>query len=117
VPGFHPGANGGELQVVRWVVAAGLPKPVQQIWVVAAGERYCLDFGYPWWKIGWEWDGWEDHGLRRAFSYDRGRRNDLELSGWLMLQFTPDMGRRVVVDQVRMGIQQRSVGLPCVNGG
>jgi hypothetical protein len=114
-PGFHPGANRAELQVVRWVGEAGLPKPMQQIWVVAAGKRYCLDFGYPWWKIGWEWDGWQDHGLRRAFSYDRGRRNSLELAGWLLLQFTPDMSRRVLVDQVRQAIEQRSGRLSCVD--
>jgi len=112
--GFHPGANDAELRVVRWVVKAGLPKPVQQIWVVADGQRYCLDFGYPWWKIGFEWDGWEDHGLRGAFSYDRSRRNDLELAGWLMLQFTPDMGRGVVVDRVRKAIDQRSRRFSCV---
>ena len=115
VPGFHPGANDAELQVVRWVVEAGLPPPVQQVWVVTGGKRYCLDYAYPWWKIGWEWDGWEDHGLRRAFSYDRGRRNELELAGWFMLQFTPDMGRRVVVDQVRKAIEQRTDRLPCVD--
>jgi very-short-patch-repair endonuclease len=78
---------------VRWVREAGLPQPVQQVWIVAEGKRYCLDFAYPEWKIGWEWDPWETHGIRRAFSYDRGRRNDLELAGWLMLQFTPEMGR------------------------
>jgi predicted transcriptional regulator of viral defense system len=117
VPGFHPGANSAELRVVHWVVEAGLPKPVQQVWVVAGGNRYCLDFAYPWWKVGWEWDGWEDHGLRRAFSYDRGRRNDLELAGWLMLQFTPDMSRRLIVHQVRKAIEQRTGGLSCVNGG
>jgi len=114
VPGFHPGANNGERKVVRWIVEAGLPKPVQQVWVVADGQRYCLDFAYPWWKIGWEWDPWETHGIRGAFSYDRNRRNELELAGWLMLQFTPDMGRRVVVGQVREAIERRSGGLPCV---
>ena len=117
LPGYHPGANDGELQVVRWLAEAGLPKPVQQVWVVAGGSRYCLDFAYPWWKITWEWDGWEDHGLRRAFSYDRGRRNDLELAGWLTLQFTPEMGRKVVVEQVREAIERRSGGLLCANGG
>ncbi len=114
-PGFHPGANHAELRVVRWVVEAGLPKPVQQVWVVAQGNRYCLDFAYPWWKITWEWDGWEDHGLRRAFSYDRGRRNDLELAGWLTLQFTPEMGRKVVVEQVQAAIERRTRRFPCVD--
>ncbi len=114
-PEYHPGANDGERRVVQWITNAGLPRPVQQIWVVAEGNKYCLDFGYPWWKIGFEWDGWEDHGLRRAFSYDRNRRNDLELAGWLLLQFTPDMGRRVVVDAVRRAIEQRSERIPCVN--
>jgi len=114
VPGFHPGANAGELRVARWTVEAGLPKPVQQVWAVAEGKRYCLDFAYPELKIGWEWDPWETHGIRRAFSYDRSRRNDLELAGWLMLQFTPEMGRRVVVDRVRKAIEQRSFRLSCV---
>jgi hypothetical protein len=114
VPGFHPGANDGERRVARWVVEAGLPKPMQQVWVVAGGARYCLDFAYPWWKIGWEWDPWDTHGIRRAFSYDRGRRDDLELAGWLILQFTPDMARRVVIDRIRKAIALRSGRLPCV---
>ena len=113
--GFHPAANDGELRVVRWVVEAGLPKPVQQLWVVAEGKRYCLDYSYPAWKVGFEWDGWDNHGMRRAFDYDRGRRNDLELAGWLMLQFTSRMGRQVVVDRVRKAIEQRAGGLLCVN--
>jgi hypothetical protein len=113
-PSFHPGANTAELRVVNWVVEASLPRPVQQVWVVADGKRYCLDFAYPEWKIGWEWDGWEDHGLRRAFSYDRGRRNDLELAGWFILQFTPEMSRSVVVDRVRKAIELRAGRLSCV---
>jgi hypothetical protein len=109
VHGFHPGANDGELRVVQWVVEAGLPRPAQQVWVVAEGKRYCLDYAYPAWKVGFEWDGWDDHGMRQAFDYDRARRNDLELAGWLMLQFTSRMERNVVVDRVAKALAQRGV--------
>jgi hypothetical protein len=41
----------------------------------------------------------------------------LELAGWFMLQFTPEMGRKVVVDKVRQAIDLRSDRIPCVEGG
>jgi hypothetical protein len=105
--GFHPGANDGELRVLDWILSRGLLRPVQQLWVVANGSRYCLDFAWPAGKVGLEWDGWDDHGTRRAFDEDRVRRNDLELAGWLILQVTSRTPRPVVLDWVERALEQR----------
>jgi predicted transcriptional regulator of viral defense system len=105
--GFDPGGSDAELELVAWLVDAGLPRPVQELWVVANGNRYRLDLAYPQAKVGIERDGWDDHGTRRAFDYDRERRDELELAGWLILQVTSRMTRQTVVGRVRRALQQR----------
>jgi hypothetical protein len=116
--GFNPGGSDAELRVLRWIGQAGLPLPVQQLSVIANGRRYCLDFGYPNIKVGLEWDGWDDHGTRRAFDHDRGRRDELELAGWLILQFTSRMSRQTMVGRVRRALDQRQPQrLSCVTAG
>jgi hypothetical protein len=105
--GFDPGGSDREVELLRWFDEAGLPRPVQQLWVVAGGKRYCLDFGWPAAKMGLEYDGWDDHGQRLAFDYDRERRDELELAGWLILQVTSRHSRRKVVSWTRRGLEQR----------
>jgi very-short-patch-repair endonuclease len=41
-------------------------------------------------KIAVELDGFEFHGTREAFSYDRLRQNDLQAAGWTILRFSYD---------------------------
>lgn len=41
-------------------------------------------------KIAVELDGFEFHGTREAFSYDRLRQNDLQATGWTILRFSYD---------------------------
>lgn len=41
-------------------------------------------------KIAVELDGFEFHGSRQAFSYDRLRQNDLQAAGWTILRFSYD---------------------------
>jgi superfamily II DNA or RNA helicase/very-short-patch-repair endonuclease len=45
-------------------------------------------------KIAVELDGFEFHGSRQAFSYDRLRQNDLQAAGWAILRFSYDLVRR-----------------------
>ncbi|MGC2236549.1 MAG: DUF559 domain-containing protein [Pyrinomonadaceae bacterium] len=44
-------------------------------------------------KIAVELDGFEFHGSRQAFSYDRLRQNDLQAAGWTILRFSYDSVR------------------------
>ncbi len=44
-------------------------------------------------KIAVELDGFEFHGSRHAFSYDRLRQNDLQAAGWTILRFSYDSVR------------------------
>ena len=44
-------------------------------------------------KIAVELDGFEFHGSRQAFSYDRLRQNDLQAEGWTILRFSYDSVR------------------------
>ena len=48
-------------------------------------------------KIAVELDGFEFHGSRQAFSYDRLRQNDLQAAGWTILRFSYDSVRSETV--------------------
>lgn len=48
-------------------------------------------------KIAVELDGFEFHGSRQAFSYDRLRQNDLQGAGWKILRFSYDSIRNDVL--------------------
>jgi hypothetical protein len=97
----HPGGSDRELDVLRHLRSAGLPLPVQQHRITVAGRVRYLDYAYPGPRIYLEWDGFEDHGLRRAvFDDDRERDAELAVAGWLGLHFTSrtrptDLVRRV----------------------
>jgi hypothetical protein len=97
----------GELWVVRTLVKAGLRVPEQQIWVVANGNRYCIDVGYLPEKVGIDFDGWWAHGEHGAFVTDRDRISELELAGWLMLPVTHETTASVLVDRVQRALAQR----------
>lgn len=107
LPGFDPGDSPMELKLIRWIVEAGLPRPVQQHPVVASGRKYRLDLAYPDLRIGIEYDGWDSHRIRRAFDGDRARQNPLEILGWLILRYTSRSTRQDVVAEVRAAISAR----------
>ena len=86
---------------------AGIP-PVHHVVVTTAdGTDFELDWAYPSCGIGLELDGYGVH-LRSiaAFDDDRTRRNELEIAGWRILNFTSNHLRRParVVDQVRRAL-------------
>lgn len=106
-PGFDPGESDPELKLSRWIVGAGLPKPVHQHWVRVRGKRYRLDLAYPDLKIGIEYDSWDAHRMRTSFDADPERDAILEDAGWRMIHFTSKSTRPFVVEIVEGAIRQR----------
>lgn len=116
--GNHPGArrlrphldelladvdSTGEAVLGRILAAAGIPPELHVLVTTATGHTFELDWAYPEARLGLEMDGYGVH-LRSAaaFDDDRWRRNELEIAGWTILNFTSRQCRRPtrVVDQV-----------------
>ena len=89
-----------------------VPRPVSHYLVtVSSGSVYELDWCYPDQHLALELDGYGVH-LRSldAFEHDRFRRNELEIDGWTVLNFTRRQVQRRperVVDQVRRLLRGR----------
>ena len=85
----------------RLVVRHGLPPPVlHHLVTLASGIVYELDWSYPEHRLALELDRYGVHlRSRDAFEADRHRRNELEIAGWRVLNFTERMvrGRPVLV--------------------
>lgn len=77
-----------EMRVMRVIVGAGLPAPVQQHVVRVNGERFRLDFAYPDQMVGLEYQGFDPHRSRSAFDRDYRRDRLLRGVGWDMRYFT-----------------------------
>jgi very-short-patch-repair endonuclease len=88
VPGYDPGDSDLETRVLRVLVAAGLPAPVQQHRIRIGGRTIRIDLAYPDRRLAIELDGWENHGTRTAFDDDRARANLLVAHGWRLVRFT-----------------------------
>lgn len=88
LPGYDPGDSDLETRVLRALVAAGLPVPVQQYRVRLGRRTYRIDLAYVPERIAIEPDGWDSHRTRSAFDADRARANALVLDGWTLLRFT-----------------------------
>jgi hypothetical protein len=89
LPGYEPGESDLEMRVLRAIVAAGLPEPVQQHWVRLPNRRCRIDLAYPApVRLAIEVDGYGPHATRSAFDRDRARANDLVVAGWTVLRFT-----------------------------
>ena len=60
--------------------------------VAVNGRSYRVDYAFigEQLRIAVELDGFEFHGNRLAFSYDRLRQNDLHAAGWTVLRFSYD---------------------------
>lgn len=86
-----------EYAFLRWVLTpAVLPAfeayVVPQRTVEAGGHVYRVDYAVEAWGtlLAVELDGFEFHGDRTAFSYDRLRQNDLLTAGWEVVRFSYD---------------------------
>ncbi len=105
--------SGLEMRVLRAIVAAGLPEPVQQH-RLRIGERWRrIDLAYPELKLAIEVDGWTHHGPRSAFDADRARENELEIIGWDRLHFTSaftdkQVGETVAAKLAALGHKHRA---------
>ncbi|MCU1391873.1 MAG: hypothetical protein JWM34_301 [Ilumatobacteraceae bacterium] len=65
------------------------PLTLHHLVTVQSGREYELDWSYPTLRAAFEMDGYGVH-LRslEAFEHDRFRRNELEIEGWTILNFT-----------------------------
>jgi very-short-patch-repair endonuclease len=86
-----------EYAFLRWVLtpAARLDlaaRIVPQKEITWAGRNYRIDYAVEGHNnlIAIELDGFEFHGNRYAFSYDRLRQNDLHAAGWIVIRFSYD---------------------------
>jgi hypothetical protein len=100
-PDYDPGESEFETRVLRVIYRAGLPMPVQQHVVQAGGQRYRLDLAYPELLVGFELDGWTDHGHRTAFDNDRRRNNLIALEAWRLFHLTWRMDDSEILATVR----------------
>lgn len=100
-PGYDPGGSDREREVVRTLVAAGLPAPVQQHTVVVAGRTFRLDVAYPDAEVAVEFDGWDAHRGLEAFHGDRERARLLVAAGWRLLHVTARTTPAELVRDVR----------------
>jgi hypothetical protein len=92
--------SGLEMRVLRAIVAADLPEPVQQYWVDVGGKRRRIDLAYPDLKLAIEVDGYGSHSPRSAFDADRVRENELEIINWDRLHFTSNSTDRYIAETV-----------------
>jgi very-short-patch-repair endonuclease len=104
--GFDPGDSHTEVDLVQWLLEAGLAKPVQQHPIVLDGVLHHLDICYPALRINIEFDGFGTHRERLVFDDERARQNALSESGWTILRFTTRHARAQVVASVRRTIER-----------
>jgi hypothetical protein len=100
-PGYDPGESEFETRVLRVIYRAGLPMPLQQHVVRAGERRYRLDLAYPDLLVGFELDGWTDHGHRTAFDDDRRRNNLIALEAWRLFHLTWRMEDSEILETVQ----------------
>lgn len=86
-----------EYAFLRWILSAAATEAiayciVPQAEVESGGHRYRLDYEIvgDQHRFAVELDGFEHHGTRGAFSYDRLRQNDLHASGRVVIRFSYD---------------------------
>jgi very-short-patch-repair endonuclease len=92
-----------EARLVRWLVEAGLPQPVQQERI----DRFRVDLAYPGRGVFIEYDGFDAHVTRTAFDHDRRRGNALALRpGAIVLRFTSSSTREEVVRDVTAALER-----------
>jgi very-short-patch-repair endonuclease len=100
-----------ESRLGQILIKAGLPPEHHVLVVTSAGDEFEIDWSYPAQRLGLELDGYGVHLRSRAiYEKDRDRRNELEIDGWRILNFTDAQCRRParVVDQVRRALSASS---------
>src|SRR4051794_30262182 len=86
-----------EYAFLRWVLTPAARPAISahvapQHEVEVAEHTYRLDYAIigQQRRIAVELDGFEYHGHRQAFTYDRLRQNDLQAAGWMIARFSYD---------------------------
>jgi superfamily II DNA or RNA helicase/very-short-patch-repair endonuclease len=86
-----------EYAFLRWVLAPAtryeiISRVTPQREVIVAARKYRVDYAVEGERllIVVELDGFEYHGNRYAFNYDRLRQNDLQAAGWIVVRFSYD---------------------------
>ncbi len=106
--GRQAGGSRREIDVLNVLRAAGLPLPVQQHVVVVGGRRRVLDYAYLEEMVALEFEGFNPHAtVRSVFDDGAIRRNDLEVSGWLVLQITSKTSPLHLVERTRQALALR----------
>jgi hypothetical protein len=87
------------------------PLTLHHLVTLPNGLVFELDWSYPDLQIAFEMDGYGVH-LRSldAFEHDRFRRNELEIDGWKILNFTKrqvERKQKTVIDQARRAVRSR----------
>lgn len=86
--GYVPLASRLEIKIGRTLRITPLPRYVRQLRVeTRVGERYP-DFAFPEYTVAIEGDGYDSHGGRKAWLYDKQRDRALEALGWDVIHVT-----------------------------
>jgi hypothetical protein len=100
--GLAAGDNDAEVDVVEQLVRLGVPRPSQQVQVVAGPKVYVLDAAWTPAKVGLELLGFDPHGtIRAAFDADREREIRLRQAGWEVVSVTTRTDLRLVARYLR----------------
>lgn len=102
-----------EYAFLRWVLGPAVHREIKsrvvpQQKVLVDARTYRIDYALNGeiLRVAVELDGFEFHGNRHAFTYDRLRQNDLHADGWTVLRFSYDSIR---LDTGRCVSQLRAV--------
>lgn len=95
VAGYDPGDSDPEVDVVEALVAAGFPRPAQQIRVRFEGRTSFVDVGWPELRVGDEYDSIEYH--QHRFHQDRDRLRRLKRAGWDIWPITKTTSRNEIL--------------------
>lgn len=95
VAGYDPGDSDPEIDLVEALVAAGFPRPAQQVRVVYEGRTMYLDVAWPELRVGYEYDSVEFHEHR--FHEDRDRWRRLKRAGWEVWPITKTTSRNEIL--------------------
>src|SRR5688500_8634696 len=86
-----------EYAFLRWILTPAVHSEITSLVipqkeVLYDGRSYRIDYALigGQLRVAVELDGFEFHGNRQAFTYDRLRQNDLHASGWTVLRFSYD---------------------------
>jgi very-short-patch-repair endonuclease len=97
--------------MLEWISRAGLPRPVCDHPVEAAGRRRFIDAAYPELQVAMEFNGWDFHKMRSRVDDDHARTNELELLGWVVLVVTAAHGEAETIDRIRRALALQSARL------